>query len=214
MKFPLSTRPAACVSDDASRPSLTSARIMVFSESVRSRRIGPGDSARKLPASAIVATDGHTLTITPAELDATDVPGPIGAKELEAARKATSKKADAVVCKLGLGTVQTADGASLPRATMPANCGFPDVEALLTAPLPDGLPRKGADGSVSLCLDVALLNQVVEGLAGAKKGKVSLTFMVDPPGEGQHLPAIQCERMILVTVRGSDSIGVLMPVRD
>jgi len=214
MKFPINSRPAACVSDDAARPSLTSAQIMVFSESLRSRRIGPDDSARKLPASAIVATDGCTMSIVPAELDVSDVPGPIGAKELEAARKAMPKRSDAVVCKLDLGTVQTADGATLPRATVPSGYGFPDVETLLTAPLPDGLPRKGADGAVSLCFDVALLNQVVEGLAGAKKGVVSLTFMVDPFGEGQHLPAIQCERMILVTVRGSDSIGMLMPVRD
>ena len=213
MKFPINSRPAACVSDDAARPSLTSAQIMVFSESLRSRRIGPDDS-RALPATAIVATDGRTMSIVPAELDVADVPGPIGAKELEAARKATPKRADAVICKLDLGTVQTADGASLPRATVPSGHGFPDVEEFLTAPLPDGLPRKGADGSVSLCLDIALLNQVVEGLAGAKKGVVSLTFMADPISAEQNQPAIQCERMILVTVHGSDSIGVLMPVRD
>lgn len=222
MKFPLNSRPAACVSDDKARVSLTMAHVMPLSDRLKSRALDAGSCPSaypgKLPASAIVATDGHTMSIVPADLDVSDVPGPVGEKELEAARKATPKKSEAVVCKLDLGTVQTSDGASIPRATMPDGFSFPDVEALLTAPLPEGLPRQGVDGSVTLALDLAKLNQVVEALSGAKKGVAILTFMHtvsarEGAAPDASVPAIACERMVMVRVQGSEGVGVVMPFR-
>jgi hypothetical protein len=172
--FETRLKPHACVSKDETRPPINAGAQIVC---------GPDNET------ALVATDGHTLSIVPCRVSDRGLLGAIiPAEVLDAARRVAKKGklADATV-EVERDSFRLSDGRAFPRPRIEG--AFPPCADRVPAPRPEAL---------RVCVDVRLLVRVAEALGDPY---VMLTL-----GESDTDP-------IRVEVRESTGVAVVMPAK-
>lgn len=145
----------------------------------------------------LVATDGFTLALVPVETDGTDESGIIpvdGLKTIRGTRKQTLN----VQIADGQVTLGVDDGPSYTTGLIDAE--FPDYNVIASAP-------DTWDTSVSVGLDLRLLNKVAEAI-GCKNKPVVLTLHLNDGGEVTAAVRVKPR----IRVNGDEGIGFLMPM--
>ena len=150
----------------------------------------------------IVATDGRILACVPVEVEDGDTSGRVSPEALKASRKASGP--------LGVPTLAcgerliTSDGTLFKR---PDNDSFPPVDQVIPE------YRPGTAGTVSICLDPALLMALAKALGNGKNHGISLTINLPTGKERGASAGYSLEPVVVTTESCPGGIGVLMPCR-
>lgn len=144
-------------------------------------------------ASALVATDGHRVTICPVTLEDGDTAGPVPGRALVEARKGAPKGCDAVVRANGQITVDTKVGpVTMPR---PEPVQFPAWRQVIPE------PRKAV-----IAFNPAYLKEIADAIGADAVHGVTLEF--DPADP--HAPIVVRANRPQI---GGDAYAALMPIR-
>ena len=139
--------------------------------------------------SRLLATNGHIAAIVPVQLDSGDTSGPISIDAIKQARKEDKRSGDYHI--RANGGLELSNGAMLPRESDVQQ--FPDIDRVIN---PNGEPV------VSVSFNAKLLYELAQALGTTNRGQHQVTLEIRDENN-----------VILVTARGCEAHGAIMPMR-